>query len=118
MLKDWLVGDELFGYLLENSSLTEVQLDTLLSDLKGLTLKEKVRLRDKSVSKGSFVRTLKQAKCNVRSSIFTLLLLGYMGYLGEDDIVTMVKLVELVKRARGRKGVIKLLGEIINRFIK
>jgi hypothetical protein len=68
--------DPLFKILLENSHLTKIQAETLLIDFftdqahgKNATLKEKSSIRiSKSVSKGSFNRTLQQSKTNVMNS--------------------------------------------------
>ena len=48
---------------------------------KQLKYDEKARLRltKAKISRGSFNRTLKQAKDNVIKSIYTILLLGYLG---------------------------------------
>ena len=72
----------------ENSQLTKTQLETLLIDLladnltgKLLKYDEKAnfRLIKAKISRGSFNRTLKQSKENVIKSIYTILLLGYLG---------------------------------------
>jgi hypothetical protein len=48
---------------------------------KSIIYEEKARLRltKAKISRGSFNRTLKQAKDNVIKSIYTMLLLGYLG---------------------------------------
>jgi hypothetical protein len=74
--------------LAKNSQLTKIQLETLLIDLladnltgKLLKYDEKAdfRLIKAKISRGSFNRTLKQSKENVIKSIYTVLLLGYLG---------------------------------------
>lgn len=76
--------------LLENSHLTKTQLETLLIDVLsegvmekkiGYDEKVKLRLRDKEISRGAFTRTLKQARKNVIRTIYTIILLGYLGFL-------------------------------------
>ncbi|MEM3766194.1 MAG: hypothetical protein QXU46_04105, partial [Candidatus Bathyarchaeia archaeon] len=58
-------------------------IDVLAENLLGKPLKydEKARLRltKAKISRGAFNRTLKQAKENVIKSIYTVLLLGYLG---------------------------------------
>jgi hypothetical protein len=90
-VQSWLVsslGDPVTRILSENSHLTRTQLETLLIDIlsesiTGKTLKydEKARLRltKAKISRGAFNRTLTQAKENVIKSIYTVLLLGYLG---------------------------------------
>lgn len=80
--------DPIVKILVKNSHLTKIQLETLLIDVlaenllgKPLKYDEKARLRltKAKISRGAFNRTLKQAKENVIKSIYTVLLLGYLG---------------------------------------
>jgi hypothetical protein len=87
----WLNGafnDPIAGILLKNSQLSKTQLETLLIDVlsenitgKQLKYDEKaaLRLTKAKISRGAFNRTLKQSKENVIKSIYTVLLLGYLG---------------------------------------
>jgi hypothetical protein len=87
----WLngaLGDPIVGILSKNSQLTKTQLETLLIDVlaedmagKQLKYDEKARLRltKARISRGAFNRTLRQSKENVIKSIYTVLLLGYLG---------------------------------------
>jgi hypothetical protein len=87
----WLISsqnDPIAKILAKNSHLTKTQLETLLIDVlseniagKPLKYDEKARLRltKAKISRGSFNRTLKQAKENIIKSIYTVLLLGYLG---------------------------------------
>ena len=86
-IKDSL-NDPIAKILAKNSNLTKVQLETLLIDIlaenivgKPLKYDEKARLRllKEGISRGAFNRTLKQAKKNVIKSIYTIILLGYLG---------------------------------------
>jgi hypothetical protein len=90
-LQAWLngaLGDPIVQILSKNSQLTKTQLETLLIDVlaenmagKQLKYDEKARLRltKAKISRGAFNRTLKQSKENVAKSIYTVLLLGYLG---------------------------------------
>jgi hypothetical protein len=82
------LNDPVARILAKESHLTKTQLETLLIDAladnitgKSVIYDEKARLRltKAKISRGSFNRTLKQAKDNVIKSIYTLLLLGYLG---------------------------------------
>jgi hypothetical protein len=87
----WLNGalnDPIVNILAKNSHLTKTQLETLLIDVlseniagKQLKYDEKaaLRLTKAKISRGSFNRTLKQSRENVIRSIYTVLLLGYLG---------------------------------------
>jgi hypothetical protein len=81
-------NDPIAKILAENSHLTKTQLETLLIDVLSENIagkplkydeKAKLRLTKAKISRGAFNRTLKQAKENVTKSIYTILLLGYLG---------------------------------------
>lgn len=90
-VQKWLkhsINDPIVRILSKNSSLTKTQLESLLIDFlaanitgKSLSNEEKARLRQSKaeISRGAFNRTLKQARTNVIQSIYTILLLGYLG---------------------------------------
>ena len=78
--------DPVAAILLKNSTLTEIQYESLLIDYymdnmsdNNLTYENKSEIRSKKVSRGSFSRTLSQARKNIISSIYTILLLNYVG---------------------------------------
>ena len=78
--------DPIGALLLKNSSLTTSQYECLVIDYlveymtdSELTYENKALLRSKKVSRGSFSRTLAQARGNIISSIYTILLLAYIG---------------------------------------
>ncbi len=87
----WLNGalnDSIVKILQKNSQLTKIQLETLLinvlsENISGKQLKyddkAALRLTKAKISRGSFNRTLKQSNENVIKSIYTVLLLGYLG---------------------------------------
>jgi hypothetical protein len=91
--QNWLnysLNDPLVKILSKNSNLTKIQLETLLIDVlaenitdKDLKYDEKAKLRILAVSRGAFNRSLRQARHNVTKSIYTILLLGYLGILEE-----------------------------------
>jgi len=94
--QNWLnysLNDPLVKILSKNSNLTKTQLETLLIDVlaenisdKGLKYDEKAKLRILAVSRGAFNRSLRQARQNVTQSIYTILLLGYLGILEEISL--------------------------------
>ncbi len=94
--QNWLnysLGDPIVKILLKNSNLTKIQLETLLIDVlasniseKSLKYDEKAKLRILAVTRGSFNRSLRQARQNASKSIYTILLLGYLGILEEISL--------------------------------
>lgn len=99
----WLkhsTDDPLAKILVKNSNLTKTQLETLLIDILAETLAEKelnydekgrFRLTKAPVSRGAFNRTLKQAKQNVTRSIYTILLLGYLGIFENTTLTPYIE---------------------------
>jgi hypothetical protein len=82
------LNDPIVKILAKNSQLTKTQLETLLIDVlaenisgKQLKYDDKaaLRLTKAKISRGSYNRTLKQSRENVIKSIYTVLLLGYLG---------------------------------------
>src|SRR4030042_1325089 len=78
--------DPIADLLLKNSNLTRVQFETLVIDLltdvisdDKISFSQKTFFRGNKVSRGSFSRSLAQARGNVISSIFTIVLLSYIG---------------------------------------
>jgi len=89
------LSDPIAKILTKNSSLTKTQLETLLIDIlsenvagKPLKYDEKGRLRllKEGVSRGAFNRTLRQARKNVIKSIYTIILLGYLGFFESTQL--------------------------------
>jgi len=90
-VQKWLIrsiNDPIVKILAKNSNLTKTQLETLLIDFlainiatKPLKNEEKARLRlsKAEISRGAFNRTLRQARKNVIQSMYTIILLGYLG---------------------------------------
>jgi len=90
-VQKWLIrsiNDPIVKILAKNSNLTKTQLETLLIDFlaaniatKPLKNEEKVRFRlsKAEISRGAFNRTLRQARKNVIQSMYTIILLGYLG---------------------------------------
>lgn len=97
-VQTWLnssLGDPIVNILAKNSQLTRTQLETMLIDLlsekisgKQLKYDEKaiLRLTKAKISRGAFNRTLRQAKENVIKSIYTVLLLGYLGIFEDTTL--------------------------------
>ena len=78
--------DPIMNILLQNCNLTKIQFESLLIEHymnnrvdNIVTFENKAIYRSKKVSRGSFRRTLSQARKNVISSIYTGLLLSYIG---------------------------------------
>jgi hypothetical protein len=95
------LNDPIAKILAKHSHLTTTQLETLLIDVlaenitgKAVIYEEKARLRltKAKISRGSFNRTLKQAKDNVIKSIYTVLLLGYLGIFESTNLEPYIEI--------------------------
>lgn len=95
------IEDPLVETLLQKSQLTKVQLETLLIDIlvekiigNHINYEEKARLRHKTkkITRGAYSRTLKQARRNIKKSIYTIFLLGYLGILDSPDLHPFLEL--------------------------
>ena len=97
-VQKWLMrssNDPIIKILAKNSNLTKTQLETVLIDFlatnvseKTLTNEEKasLRLSKAEISRGAFNHTLKQARKNIIHSIYTILLLGYLGVFDDPRL--------------------------------
>lgn len=103
-----LFKNPITGILLKKSNLTKRQFETLIIDVvSDYKSEEKISYANKTVygtimvSRGSFCRTLSQARRNVISSIYTILLLNYIGVFDgvpfDDYRIISEKLREYVK---------------------
>ena len=98
--------DQVLSALLQRSNLTRIQFETLLVDQLGhdmankrLTRNDMTQLRrdKREVSRGSFNRTLRQARENVVEAIHTVLLLGYSGLTESPSIAPFLEASERLK---------------------
>jgi len=109
MLKKLIENDRLLLTLIQNSSITITQLDTLVSYVAVQRMNGKLQqmlvARDNSkITKGSFIRTLKQAKGNLKESIYSLLVLSYLGIVDNNFMIRFVKIIELFEGLKDTKA--------------
>jgi hypothetical protein len=123
--------DPITDLLLKNSNLTRIQFETLVIDMltdimsdEKISFKQKTLFRGKKVSRGSFSRSLSQARQNVISSIFSIVLLSYIGVFDarpfDDYYVLAEKLKEYVSiiESNELKASRELLKQIENELIE
>jgi hypothetical protein len=93
--------DPITKLLLSSSQLTQTQLETLLAD--SLSTEEKkghrrlFRPTGARISRGAFNRTLIQAQNNVIRSIYTILLLGYVGLFDSTALQPFIELSDTIQ---------------------
>lgn len=104
MLQEILNNDEIADYLLKRTNFTKPQLDTLLISLiknDELDLSMKIDLRDKGrVSKGSFIRTLRQAQRNLEKSLYTIIISEYLSVLDRNNTSNLIRTSEILKEVK------------------
>jgi len=96
--------DPITELLLKHSNITKIQFETFVIDIltenisdKSLSFKEKTLFRTRNVSRGSFSRSLQQARKNIISSIFTIILLNYIGIFESQPFEEYQILAEKLK---------------------
>src|SRR5436309_15397300 len=101
-----ILRDRILFALLQRSNLTKAQFETLLVDQLGhdmankrLTRSDMARLRrdGKGLSRGSFKRTVRQARENVGDAIHTDLLRGYSGLTQHPSTAPFVEASDRLK---------------------
>ncbi len=109
-VQTWLtraLDDPITKTLSKNSHLTKIQLETLLIDVLSDTVagiplkydaKARLRLTKAQISRGSFNRTLEQAKNNVVKAIYTVLLLGYLGVFESTTLDPYLEIANKLNR--------------------
>jgi hypothetical protein len=108
-------NDLVANFLLRKSSLTDAQLDTILASETEGNLHFKSGLREKGrVSKGSFARSLGQARNNIKSSIYTFFLLAYLDLIPEQGLAQFYRtgkmLGELKNADPSQADLLKVIG--------
>lgn len=108
-VQTWLkrsLDDPIVKILARSSNLTKTQLETLLIDVlaenlasKKLKYEEKAKMRQvkAEISRGSFNRTLKQAKTNAIQSVYTVILLGYFGVFEDTRMTPYLEVANKLK---------------------
>jgi len=107
-------NDPIVSFLLEKSSLTPAQLDTLMANHVEGDLGKKTSSRERNtVSKGAFVRSLKQAEENVQASIYSLLLIVYLGLIPQEKFDQLLKTQRILSRVKelepDRENILRLI---------
>lgn len=110
--------DDVFKLLSSRCSLTRKQLETLLIDMiadsKGLSMRVEEKARLRGVSKGSFLRTKKQAVDNIKKALYTVLLLGYLGMLELPTYSWFIQATEAFNNG-DLEEVSRLLSELVKK---
>ncbi len=129
VIEDVLSKDWLIRYLLERSDLTLTQADTLMIFFeyrsRGDSLSGMILARDGGeVSKGSFDRSLRQGKNNIKKSLNTLIFSYYLGFFDKELLRSLVRICDLLLGLRGLeipesrlKEVADVIEEACNRFV-
>ncbi len=101
-----LFGDPIVQTLTKNSHLTKTQLETFLIDILAEKIsgkavqyekKAKLRLVKTGVSRGAFNRTLSQARKNIIKSLYTVILLGYLGIFEDASLDPYIEIANRIR---------------------
>ncbi|MCW4027916.1 MAG: hypothetical protein NWE76_10595 [Candidatus Bathyarchaeota archaeon] len=108
-LQRWLTSlfrDPLVEILVKNSHMTKTQVETFLIDVlaekvtgRKIIYEQKARLRlmKSGVTRGAFNRSLAQARRNVTKSIYTMILLGYLGVFDTPSLDPYVEIANKIR---------------------
>jgi hypothetical protein len=95
------IRDPVTKLLLANSQLSSAQIETLLADSLSTDIKKGKRSLFRPsktrISRGSYNRTLLQAQNNVIRSIYTVLLLGYVGLFDSAALQPFIELSDTIQ---------------------
>jgi len=101
-------GDKVLMFLIKSSSLTEAQAETILieyaSQFNGKKLDTVARASIREVSKGAYARTKAQAINNIRQSIYTIMLLRYLGILSDEELAKLMEAAEKLGKGEIEEG--------------
>ena len=101
-----LFRDPLVEILVKNSHMTKTQVETFLIDVlaekvtgRKIIYEQKARLRlmKSGVTRGAFNRSLAQARRNVTKSIYTMILLGYLGVFDTPSLDPYVEIANKIR---------------------
>ena len=120
MLKDILSKDIIANHLINKIILSKTQIDTILIEIskkKDLNLDKRLLLRDNGkVSKGSFLRTYKQAKNNIEKTIYTLIFLQYISVLDDNNISNLIKISNILNEISNSNSNSQNINEVFNQL--
>ena len=128
MLDDICKVNYIINDLSHKTSITKTQLDTLLSNIEGkkrnITLNNRVQLRDKKTIKvGAFLRSYEQVKFNIKSSIYTIILLQYLGLLTDDSLNLIIETSNIISQTDNENiskessdNILDIVDEIVNKL--
>lgn len=100
-----ILYDPIANILLKYCNLTRIQFETILIDtiientvFTDVSYDNKKNFRLKKISRGSFRRTLQQARKNIISAVFTILLLYYIGFFEKVPLDDYLIISEQLKK--------------------
>jgi hypothetical protein len=109
----YLMEDYLGSVIFSKSSLTETQLKTIVASRAGGGMEKAVMSKSRSVSRGAFHRTLRQGQHNIESSLYTVILVEYLGLVPTDCLSQIAKLCESLSRVKERHPTNEQIKELL-----
>lgn len=107
--------------LVQRSHLTQIQVDTVLTWKQrrenGQPIKKSSNLVEsgsRTVTRGSFYRTLSQAKRNIAKSVNTLILAAILGLVDEDALSSLSRLLAMIPASEPEQ-IARITSEIARR---
>lgn len=104
MSSEDLNDDLVYGLLFNGSNLSVPQLETFIIHMssEGSSLNAKIRRRKReSLTKSSFLRTLRQAQINIERSAYTIILLQYLNLVNEETPSNLLRIGSMLQQLSG-----------------
>ena len=114
-----LKEDSVYRLLFRGCNLSLVQLETLIinSSSHGSSLKEKIHRRGRtSLTKGSFLRTLRQAQINIERSAYTIILIQYLNLVNEETPSNLLRIGNILEQISDNEISGHRIGLLIDRI--
>lgn len=110
--------NQVLRFIIENSLITERQLEIISKRLAGEQCVE-------NRSRGAYYRLLKQGRAKISGVIYSILLLEVIGLLGEEEREVLTRLAKQVAVTQGSdidewmaRDVIRVMDELVRRLSK
>lgn len=110
--------NQVLRFIIENSLITERQLEIISKRLAG-------ERRVENRSRGAYYRVLKQGRVKITGVIYSVLLLEVIGLLGEEEREVLARLAKQVAVTQGSdidegtaRDVIRVIDELVRRLGK
>jgi len=120
MVENKMETDRIVETLVKESTLTLRQLEAIMFYYDNIDRKiiknGYVEFKGEKVPKGTFFRTLNQAKINVRKAVVTLLIMAYLGLMDINQLNAIIQLNGIMMQLKYKEK--EVPEELLNSFLE